>query len=177
MAVTFWSSPDTVMIHQIMEQTGAQFEIVPCGDATSTTTQVLGGHIAVGYTKVAAIDKLGDEVRYLAVSMADNPIPHLTQNAPTVDQALGTKTIGVASYRCIAVPKSLKTEYPERYQKLRETFEQAKDDPGVIEKMKNAGIDPALMVDWTPEQLQEQTNLYWDAYDKYGEIFEAEAQK
>lgn len=169
--IPFWASPENLLLHQLMDQTGAQFEVIPYGSGNDLVTAVLGGHVQVALTKVSGVEKAGDSLRYLAVTMPENPVPHLTDNAPALDSALGTKTLVVASYRSINVHKDLKTKYPGRYKLIKETFEQAKDDPRVIEGMKKAGVDPALMVDWDADKLDEQTRMYWDAFEKYKHIY------
>ncbi|ATW27397.1 tripartite tricarboxylate transporter substrate binding protein [Candidatus Formimonas warabiya] len=170
-AISYWASPDNLLLQQIMEQTGAQFEIIPYGSGNDLVTQVLGGHVQLGFTKVSGVEKAGDTLRHLAISMSENPVPDMTNNAPTVDSALGTKTLVVASYRAINVPKELREKYPERFKMIQEAFEEAKDDPRVIESMKKAGVDPGLIVDWTPEQLNEQTKIYWDVFEQYKDIY------
>ncbi|MFZ7104148.1 MAG: tripartite tricarboxylate transporter substrate-binding protein [Peptococcaceae bacterium] len=172
-AISYWASPDNLLLHQIMEQTGAQFEIIPYGSGNDLVTQVMGGHVDFGYTKVSGVEKAGD-LRHLAISMPENPIPHLTNDAPALDEALGTKTLLVASYRAVNVHKELMEKYPERYQSIKETFEEAKDDPRVIESMKKAGADPDLMVDWDEAELMNQTRMYWEAFEKYKDIYTQE---
>jgi tripartite-type tricarboxylate transporter receptor subunit TctC len=171
-SISYWASPDCLLLLQLMEQTGAKFEIIPYGSGNELVTSVLGGHSQVGFTKVSGVEKAGDELRHLAISMPMNPVPKLTNDAPPLDKALKTKTLVVASYRSINVPKELKEKYPDRYKRIKDAFEQAKDDPRVIESMKKAGVDPDLIVDWDGEQLDEQTKMYWDAFEKFKHIYE-----
>jgi tripartite-type tricarboxylate transporter receptor subunit TctC len=170
-AISYWASPENLLLQQIIEQTGAQFEIIPYNSANDLISQVLGGHIQVGFAKVSTVQKSGDALRTLAVTMGENPAPGLTNNAPAIDKALGTETLVVASYRAINVPKKLREKYPGRFRHIKETFEAAKDDPRVVEAMEKAGVKAELIVDWTPEQLNEQTQQYWDVYEKYKDIY------
>jgi tripartite-type tricarboxylate transporter receptor subunit TctC len=170
-AISYWASPDNLLLQQVMQQTGAKFEIIPYGSGNDLVTQVLGGHVQLGLTKVSGVEKAGDALRHLAITMDENPVPGITNDAPPLDVALGTDTLVLASYRAINMPKQLRKDYPGRFQKIKDAFEAAKDDPDVIEGMRKAGVDPSLIVDWTPEQLNEQTQVYWDVFEKYKDIY------
>jgi tripartite-type tricarboxylate transporter receptor subunit TctC len=158
-------------MHQIMEQTGIQLEIVPYGNSKDLVTQVLAGNIEAGYTKIGPIIRGGDDLKCLAISLKNNPVPGLTGNAPTIDEALGTKTIGVASYRAINLHKAFADEYPDRVKKIKETFEAAKKDPKFRAEAEKLGIDPDLMQVWSHDDVMETIRGYWEAFEKYGHIY------
>jgi len=171
MALSSWASAENITLHQLMEQTGAQYQIIPIGGGSDLVTAVLGGHVPAGLGKVSNISKGGDRVRVLAVTMEENPVKDMTNNAPTLDGALGTKTIPVASYRSIIVPASLKTEHPDRYKKIKQSFEAAKDDPEYIKLAKKVGISKQLILDKDNDEMQGIVKSYWAAYDKHGSFF------
>jgi len=171
MALSSWASAENITLHQTMEQTGAQFQIIPIGGGSDLVTAVLGGHVPVGLGKVSNISKGGDRVRVLAVTLEENPVKDMTNNAPTLDGALGTKTIPVASYRSIIVPASLKKDHPDRYKKLKQSFEAAKDDPEYIKLAKKVGISKQLILDKDNDEMQAIVKSYWAAYDKHGAFF------
>jgi len=169
--ISYWSSPDNLLLHQIMKQTGAQFQIIPFENAAVVMANVLGGHVDASYQKVSNALQAAEEIWFLGISLPENTIPHLTNNAPAIDEALGTDTLPVASFRAIVVHKEFVENYPERYHKLKETFEKAKDDPRYIEGVKRQGADPALIVDWDYEDIMNYTvRKYWRAYEEYGEM-------
>ncbi|MFQ5960803.1 MAG: tripartite tricarboxylate transporter substrate-binding protein [Candidatus Methylomirabilales bacterium] len=171
LALSSWSSAENITLHQMMDQTGAKYQIIPIGGGSDLVTAVLGGHVPIGLGKVSNISKGGDRVRVLAVTLEKNPVEGMTNNAPTLDKALGTKTIPVASYRSIIVPASLKKEYPDRYKKLKQTFEATKDDPEYIKLAKKVGISRQLILDKDHDELQALVKSYWAAYDKHGAFF------
>jgi tripartite-type tricarboxylate transporter receptor subunit TctC len=173
LGVSFWASPENLQIHQLMNHTGAKFQVIPVGASTELVTQVIGGHIEVGFANVAVTQRGGDMVRVVAVPMDSNPVPHLTDNAPTADAAAGTTSIGVASYRAILAHKECTDAHPERAKKLRETFEAATKDPAFIEKMKSLGVDPSLVVAMTAKEVEETViRRNWDAVEKFGKIYQ-----
>ena len=166
-SVTQWSSSENLNIHQVMGQLGIKLQSIPSGGGAKTLTAVLGGHVDLGMTKVSNFKKGGDKIRYLAISQSHNMLPTLIGDVPTVDEALGTKTTHVASYRTMVVSKKFADKYPERFEQLRKTLEQAKDDPEYIEKAKKVGIHPNLIVDMSPDGIQGIIEGYWDAFEKY----------
>jgi len=171
MALSSWASAENITLHQMMDQTGAQYQIIPIGGGSDLVTAVLGGHVPVGLGKVSNISKGGDRVRVLAVTMEENPVKEMTNNAPPLDKALGTKTIPVASYRSIIVPASLKTDHPDRYKKIKQSFEAAKDDPEYIKLAKKVGISKQLILDKDHDEMQAIVKSYWAAFDKHGSFF------
>ncbi len=170
-ALSSWASAENITLHQMMDQTGAKYQIIPIGGGSDLVTAVLGGHVPIGLGKVSNISKGGDRVRVLAVTLEDNPVGDMTNNAPTLDKALGIQTIPVASYRSIIVPASLKRDYPERYKKLKQTFEATKDDPAYIKLAKKVGISRQLILDKDHDEMQAIVKSYWAAYDKHGAFF------
>ncbi len=175
-ALSSWASLENLVIHQIMTQTDTKYEVIPIGGGSDLVTAVLGGHVPVGFGKVANINKASDRVRILAVSLPKNPVKDLTSNAPTLDKAAETETIAVASYRSILIPASLKKKYPDRYKKLKDSFEAAKDDPEFIKLAKKVGIAPSLILDKNAAELQGIVDGIWAAFREHGGFFK-EKQK
>jgi tripartite-type tricarboxylate transporter receptor subunit TctC len=173
-AISFWASPDNLLMHQIMELTGAQFEIVPYGNSKDLVTQVLAGNVEAGYTKIGAVLRGGDDLTFLAMSLDENPVPAITNNCPTIDEVLGAETIAVASYRAILLKKAFVDKYPDRAQKIIDTLEAAKVDKDVLEKCEKMGIDPNLVVKWDHARIMKAINRYWLAFEKYGDIYKRE---
>jgi len=171
MALSSWASAENITLHQMMDQTGAKFQIIPIGGGSDLVTAVLGGHVPIGLGKVSNISKGGDRVRVLAVTFEKNPVEGMTNNAPTLDKALGIQTIPVASYRSIIVPASLKRNHPDRYKKLKQTFEATKDDPEYIKLAKKVGISKRLILDKDHDEMQAIVKSYWAAFDKHGAFF------
>ena len=170
MSLAYWASPDNMLIHQIVDQTGAQFQVVPSGGGSKTTTAVIAGNVDVGYSKISNILKGGDQVRILALSQSRNPVPEATGNAPTIDDVLGTDTLDVASYRGINVHKAFADEYPEELEILRKSFEETKDDPAFIEAVGKAKVAKELIVDLTPQEIVEVMQRHRQAFETYGQL-------
>lgn len=171
-AISSWASTENLALHQMMKQTGTKYEVIPIGGGSDLVTAVLGGHVPVAFGKASNVAKASDRVRVLAVGLPTNPIKDMTSNAPTLDEATGTKTISVASYRSILIPASLRKEHPDRYKKLKESFEAAKDDPEFIALAKKAGIAPSLIIDKDAAEVTELLEGIWTAYYEHGAFFD-----
>lgn len=169
--LAFWASPDNLVAHQVMEEKGAKLQVVPIGGGSDTVTAVLGGHVQAGFTKVTNIVK-NDDMRFLAISLENNPVPGLTDDAPTVSEVVGKKTVSSASYRGINVHKELIEKHPEVAKWLSETLEKAKDDPDYIKAAKREGIDAEFIPDMDHDALMDMIEGYWDAFDRFGDIYE-----
>ena len=173
-----WGSTENLTLHQLPGQVGAKpFRVIPIGGGSDLVTAVLGKHLPVAFGKVSNISKGKGKVRILAVALDRNPVPGMTGNAPTLDGALGTKTVPVASYRTIIVPKELQKTHPDRLKKLKTTFEAAKDDPAYIKLAKKVGISSDLILDMNHDELQNLTNGFWAAYEKEGAFFKQKQKK
>ena len=172
--VSQWSNSDNLVIHQLIDQTGAKFQAIPAGGGSATVTAVLGGHVPVAVGKVSNINSAGDEMRILGVTMETNPVPQLTGNAPTVNEAIGAATATSASYRAIVVPAGLVEQYPDRYRLLKDSFEAAKDDPAYVEAAAKDDVSPDLILDLDHDALQAVVDGYWQAFDESGAFFSVE---
>lgn len=171
MAVSFWASPDNLHLHQIMDATGAQFEIIPISNSGELVTAILGGHVEVGYQKVAITSRGGDDLRVLAVGMPTNAVPDLTNGAPTVNEVVGAETLGVASFRNILAHRAWADANPEHFQRLVDTFDQAMRDPRFIAQMENLETPANLLVNMTPQEIADEIRRYWAAFEAYGHIY------
>lgn len=177
MGLSSWDSLENMVLHSLPKKTGIKpLRVIPIGGGSDTVTAVLGKHLPVGFGKVSNIGKGGSKVRFLAVVMADNPVAELTGNAPTLDAALGIKTISVASYRSMIAPGELGNMHPDRLLKLKTTFEAAKDDPAYIKLAKKVGVDPKLIVDWDHNKIQSVVEQFWASYQDNSNIFKTKVK-
>ncbi|MDP2739841.1 MAG: tripartite tricarboxylate transporter substrate binding protein [Pseudorhodobacter sp.] len=171
-AVSQWQSEDTLLLHQIMDKTGAQFEIIPHDVSTQALSQVMGGNIDIGILKVGPVSNAGDAVRMLAVTLPENLIKSLTNDAPTVGEVMNVDVMSVASYRAFSVHKELAEKYPDRVQTLSDTFYQAVSDQRYIDAMRKAANSPELLSRMDSEMIKTKIlDPVWAAYAQFGEVF------
>ncbi|MEQ8194241.1 MAG: tripartite tricarboxylate transporter substrate-binding protein [Rhodospirillales bacterium] len=172
MGISSWASTENITLHQLPELTGIKpMRIIPIGGGGDLVTAVLGEHLPVALGKVSNINKAKGKVRILAVTLDKNPIPKLTDDAPSLNKALGIDAVTVASLRAIIAPMELKKTHPDRLKKLKATFEAAKDDPAYIKKAAKVGVPEKMILDQDHEELQAQVNKFWAAFNKSGDFF------
>ena len=172
-----WDSLENMVLHALPKQAGIKpMQVISIGGGSDTVTAVLGKHLPVGFGKVSNIGKGGKKIRFLALAMDENPVPNISGKAPTLDGALGTKTVSVASYRSIIAPGELMQTNPDRFKKLKTTFEAAKDDPEYIKLAKKVGLDPELIVDWNHEKIQGVVERFWASYQDNSNLFKTKVK-
>lgn len=167
-----WQSEDNLLIHQIMDVTGAKFEVIPHDVSTQALSQVIGGNIEVGALKVGPASSGGDAIRMLAIALPTNPIKKITGDIPTVAEAIGHKVMNVAAYRAFSVHKEFADKHPEHVKTLIETFKQTLADPRYIEAALKAGTSTELLESRTSKEIQEEiVEPVWANYEKFGDVF------
>ncbi len=167
-----WVQGETLQLHQIMEATGAQFEIIPFGSGGATRAALLGGHVDMISRKSTDIQKAGGELRALSISADENIVPEIIGDVPTTREALGDDDIiNVGSYRTFFVHKDAVEKNPELYEKLRETFLKAVKSDAYIRRAEKMGYPEKTMVDMTPEQLNALVKKNVDLFKKYAEHY------
>lgn len=177
MGLSSWDSPENMVLNSLVKKSGIKpLRVIPIGGGSDVVTAVLGKHLPAGFGKVSNISRGGKKVRFLAIAMDENLVGELTGNAPTLDKALGIKTIQVASYRAIIMPQELNTSNPGLTKKLKTTFEAAKDDKAFIKLAKKVGLSPSLIVDWDNAKLQATAERYWAAYQDNSNIFKTKVK-
>lgn len=172
LGVAFWDSGENLQAHEIMDKTGAKFEVIPIGSTGEVATQIIGGHIDVGFANVAVVERAGDLVKTIAVGTDTNLVPHLTDEAPPIGEVIGGKAVGFASQRGIMVHKECLDNHPERVAKLQETFSAVAEDPTYNERMKSLGVDPGLVVAIGASDTYDIIRRRWDAVEKMGSILD-----
>lgn len=161
---------DTLLLYQIKEMTGANFEVIPLGEGGGVRAALLGGHVDFTMRKASDLKVAGGQIRVLAVNTPDkNPIENLTGPVPSIDEVVGQQVLNANGYRALAVHPEVKKDYPERYQLLWETLDKIKNDPDFIEDAKRVGCE--LIVHTDPEEITRlvQNVITYDAKYARGE--------
>lgn len=167
-AMANYASSDNLQLHQVTDAVGAQFEVVPTDGAGKAMASVLGGHVDFGVNKLDSLLTAGDGIRAIAALMPSNPVPELTQNAPSLDEHLGIQTIRNSSIRSILATKECADNHPDRFMKLQETFEEVKLMEGYLSE---SDVPPMLIPKGEAEAVNETLQGYQAAFDKYGKLF------
>jgi len=170
LGIAQWAMTDTVGLLQLEEQTGASFEIIPMDGSTNAVASILGGHLDAVALK--ATQAKVDGLKTIGIFQDENLIPEITNNAPTVNDALGLDVMEVASYRSLGVHADFKANYPDRYEKVLNIYKESIKNDEFKQIVKDRdGVPDALIVDWSPEQVNATSKKIVELVEKYRELF------
>lgn len=131
--------PSTIGALALAEATGMKVRMIPYGGGGPARSAALTGEVDGCATFLSSSLGLGDQARFLAVFNDSNRAPELTNNAPAVNQALGTKIPPLSGQRAIAIHTKAVETYPDRVKKLTDTFRQVFSDPDYKVVAEKAG--------------------------------------
>lgn len=157
----------------IEDATGADFNVIPYDGGGPARAALLGGEVDATIAGVYNSHALNDETRVLAVMQDENKWPDLTQNAPTLDEALGMDVPSNQNREGYFVSRECFEQHPERHKVLVDTFRAAVENPefrASLEKVNELG----KMRHETPEVFHEwilaETENIKAFVEKYPEV-------
>jgi len=137
-------SDDHQLILKLKKASGANFKIVPFGDASGIQTALLGGHTPMATLNIVSVSKYPDQLRAVAVA-SENP----------VDDLPGVKTfrqegfnIVNGSTHAIGAPKGIAKEARDR---LTGCFDKMGKDQAFLDELKKRAFLITIM---NPEQTR-----------------------
>jgi tripartite-type tricarboxylate transporter receptor subunit TctC len=131
--------PSTIGALALAEATGMKVRMVPYGGGGPARSAAITGEVDGCATFLSSSLGLGDQARFLTVFNETNRAPDLTNNAPPVNQALGTKLPPLSGQRAWAIHRSVLTTQPDRLKKLISTMKMVFDDPEYKTVAEKAG--------------------------------------
>lgn len=166
--VANWASVQTLALLQLIEQKDLQVEIIPYSGFKKASTALLGGHIEAAVGNFAAVRKLGDKVRTLAI-FADKA-PGAADVTP-INSVGAATVIHAASVRALGVHESLKTSHPNRYEALNAAFSDVIRDTGFVESFSTIGADPSQAVTWGEPEADAAGEAIVELINEIGDTF------
>ena len=123
------------------EQTGITINLIPLSGGKNTIAGVVTGEMDLSTLTSGAVAARGKSVRTLLVFNDKNVIPQRLDNAPTMNEAYGTRVPPLLSARAFAIHTKATTAHPDRYKMLQESFKQVFSDPGFKDAIvKSKGV-------------------------------------
>ena len=165
-SVSNLTSADHLAALRLEEQTGVDFNIVSYDGGGPARNAVVSGEVEAAMGGVFASQKIASSARALTVFQDVNIWGDLTDNAPAVNDALGTDIPNIGGRYGIFVTRECKDVYPERFDILSNA---------VAAAMKSEGYLAAL------GKINEQDKVAYADPDEFhafieGEIKAIEAQ-
>jgi hypothetical protein len=88
---------------------------------------------------------LDEEIRYLGMFQNENQWPELSDGVPTVNDLLDLDLPNLGSIRVFAVQREFIEQYPERFEILKSTLQEALADPRMAEEYEAVGFDRVFL--------------------------------
>lgn len=137
---TIYGGPLHLAGELLKDKLGVDFTTVNYDSGNGYRTALLGGHVDFVISNANGDRAIKGKARVLAV--ADTEKSPIWPDAPTLNEVLekyGVDFPPLGSVRFIAVSSALKKNYPERYQRLVNTYKKAFESPEYQELLKNNG--------------------------------------
>ncbi|WP_366658386.1 tripartite tricarboxylate transporter substrate-binding protein [Fodinicurvata sp. EGI_FJ10296] len=110
---------------QLEEATGVEFNIVPFGGGSEARNALAGGHADMNYAAVYNSLSIAEHTRVLGVAANTNQWPGKTNDAPTINEALGTDLPPQGPSYGIFTSAACRDNHPDRYEMLTAAVEAA----------------------------------------------------
>ncbi|WP_199434789.1 Bug family tripartite tricarboxylate transporter substrate binding protein [Qaidamihabitans albus] len=146
-------SSNSFAITQIEEATGADFNVVPFDGGGPARLAVVSGEVDATHAGAFNSLPIAEDTKVLAVHYEKNRWGPVTDDAPTVNKALGVEVPNSESTYNIWTSTGCAKEHPERYQALVDALDAVVTSDGLKSDLKELG--EALKLDpRTPEAVE-----------------------
>ncbi len=148
--------PASIGILALGEATGANFVLVPYGGGNPTAMATITGEVDCCALPVTNTIVLADQARVLGIFADSNVVPDVTDNAPTVNDAMGTSIPAMTSSRAWGIHRAAYDAHPDRVATLISSMQATLADPAYVEAVEGTGV-PSLFIDAGGEDVAMQT--------------------
>ncbi len=131
--------PSTIGALALADATGMKVRMIPYGGGGPARSAAITGEVDGCATFMSSSLGLDQQARFLGVFNTVNRTPDLSDNCPTVNEALGLNLPVLAGQRAWAIQRKAADQYPDRIEKLVSTMKQVFDDPEYKEVAEKAG--------------------------------------
>lgn len=163
---------------QLQDATDTEFNIVPYDGGSPARTAVVSGEVEFTHAGVFNSRGIQDDSRVLAVHQDENEWPDLTDDAPTLNEALDISLDPNASTYGSFVNQECVSENPERHERLVEALEAATQNEDFLAELEEAGEEDHLQYlgpEEYDEQVQEELESIESLVEERPELFEGGA--
>jgi len=168
---------NVLSIIQLMEQTEADFTIVPFDGGGATQTALLQGEIDVAARSVYNSASIAEDSHCLCIYAEENPEPGLTNDAPPINDELGTDINYAPSNgtQFYYVSATAAEEYPDRYEHVQQAFKEAHENEEYRSDL--AEIDEEGKLVWnSPEETDVILQSAYETYRDFAPLFDEYVQ-
>ena len=163
--------PATLGILALGRHTGASFNPIPLSGGKNTRAGVETGEMDLGALPAGGIANRPKNFKITLMFTHKNPIPNMSDNAPTVNAHFGTSLPNlVAGARGFGIKKEAIEKYPDRYKMLTDTLLKVFDDPDYKVAIEKTGAPWELIGYGGPEDCASYTKAMMDIGKEYKDL-------
>lgn len=138
--------PASIGMLSLGEQMNANFNLVPYGGGNPSAMAAITGEVDCCALPITNSIRLADQALILGVFADKNAAGEAADNAPTVNEVLGTKIPPLTSSRAFAVHAATLDKFPDAVAQLKSTMQQTLEDPDYVKSVEDAGL-PSIFID------------------------------
>ena len=138
--------PASIGMLALGDATGGSFNLVPYGGGNPSAMAAITGEVDCCALPVTNTIVLGDQAIVLGLFAEKNNVPDVTNQAPTVNDAMGTKIPAMTSSRAWGIQKAALDKYPDRVDILVKSMQATLKDPAYTAALEASGV-PASFID------------------------------
>jgi len=161
--------PASIGILAIGEKTGADFNLIPLSGGRNTIAGAVTGEVDLSVLTSGSVIAAGDSVRTLLV-MGKNRVGERLDNAPEMNAVFDMNLPEMLSSRAFAIQTKAANDYPDRYQKLIDTFKASFDDPELVKAYVATGGAPEYLSYGSPDECKAFMAAMLELGEKYKKL-------
>lgn len=155
----------------VARHTGASINLIPLSGGRNTRAGVATGEMDFGALPSGGIVAKRDTFKIVLVFASENPLPGQMDNAPMVNEHLGTNLPDLtAGARAFGVKTSAIEKYPERYELLQQTARKVFDDPDYKAAIEKTGAPWELIHYGGPQDCKQYVESIMEIGREYKEL-------
>jgi len=163
--------PATLGILALGRHTGASFNPIPLSGGKNTRAGVETGEMDLGALPAGGIANRPKNFKILLMFSHKNPIPEMSDDAPTVNAKFGTNLPDlIAGARAFGVKKAAIEKYPDRYKLLNDTLKKVFDNPAYKDAIQKTGAPWSLISYGGPDECAEYAKAMTDIGKEYKDL-------
>lgn len=124
---------------ELMDATGAEFNIVPFGGGAEARNALLRGEVDFTHAGVFNSRNVEDGTRVLGIHYSENRWPEITDDATPISEQLGADLSDNESSYGVFVTAECRENHPERYEALVSAFRDAKHNEEYLAMLEDLG--------------------------------------
>ena len=151
--MTTYTSVNVIIWGEIEKHEGVEFNLVSFNGGNPARLALAGKHIDLVMPGLYAGQPIWEYVRFLAVAQPENLWKDQTDNAPTLNEAMGYELPNASDSTSLFVPAGFSKQYPARHKKFVDAFLKVLKDPDYLANLEKLGQSKRIFPR-TPEESQ-----------------------